>query len=99
MTMVRKGEVVRTVLAMLAGAVLVLAIQALSGHATRQAEAAGIDDLARSAMVNVVQSIPWPGREKIRGVAGLGDGRTFIVYTDENISFYQFVNPGPTTSP
>jgi len=90
----------KTVLAMLAGALLTLAVQSLGGRWGRRAEAATLDQIARSGMSGVAQlihSIPWIGGDKIRGVTGLGDGRTFIVYTDEKINFYQFY-AGPTTS-
>ena len=88
--MVRRESLIRTVLAMLAGALLVLAIQGLGERWNRQAGAASIDQLARSALVHLIEAVPRPGGEKIRGVAGLGDGRTFIVYSDDTIRFYQF---------
>ncbi|MCX8036094.1 MAG: hypothetical protein N3D11_03355 [Candidatus Sumerlaeia bacterium] len=87
----------KTALAMLAGAVLTLAVQSIGEKWTRRAEAASISQLAQQTMANLVGSLPIVGGDKIRGVAGLGDGRTFIVYTDTNINFYQFgmATPAP----
>ncbi|KPL08592.1 hypothetical protein AMJ85_08355 [candidate division BRC1 bacterium SM23_51] len=87
------------VLAMLAGALLVLVIQGLGARWDRQAQAASIDELARSAVARLIESVPWSGGEKIRGVAGLGDGRTFIVYSDDTIRFYQFAGPTGQLTP
>jgi len=84
----------KTVLAMLAGALLMLAIQSLGERWSRQAEAATLDQLARSTMANLIQAVPWVGSAKIRGVAGLGDGRTFVIYTDKQVQFYQIGYPG-----
>ena len=84
-------------LAMLAGAILMLAVQGLGERWSRRAGAATLDEFARSTMANLVSSLPWTGKGKIKGIAGLGDGHTFIVYTDDNIQFYQF-NLGPTSS-
>ena len=88
--MVRKESLFKMVLAMLVGALLVLVIQGVGERWDRQAEAASIDQLARSAVANLIDSIPKPGGEKIRGVAALGDGRTFIVFSDDTIRLYQF---------
>jgi len=97
--MKRYAAVWRTAAAMLAGVVLTLAVQHISARWNRSADAASIDQLARSTMVNLVQALPWSGN-KIRGVAGLGDGRTFIVHTDEQIFFYQLgFGATPTTTP
>ena len=79
----------KTVLAMLAGALLMLVIQSLGERWSRQAEAATLDQLARSTMASLIQAVPWVGSAKIRGVAGLGDGRTFVIYTDTQVQFYQ----------
>jgi len=96
--MLRSKGWIKTVLAMAAGALLVLAVQGLSEKWNRRPEAATLDQLAAQTMANLVQTIPWVGGGKIRGVAGLGDGRTFIVYTDDKLNFYQFgFVPGPTT--
>jgi len=85
----------KTLLAMAAGAILTLAVQGLGERWNRRAEAASIDQFARSTMANLLSSLPFSGKGKIRGVAGLGDGRTFMVFTDDNIYFYGF-GYGPT---
>jgi hypothetical protein len=91
----RYQTVLRTASAMLAGGLLVLAAQAIGGYWSRPAQAADIDNLARSALVNLQETLKNPNsRQKIQGVAGLGDGRTFIVYTDSQIYFYQYNVPG-----
>jgi hypothetical protein len=95
--MLRNRSWIKTILAMLAGAILTLAVQGLSERWSRHAEASTLDQLARQTMANLLSSLPWTGKGKIRGVAGLGDGRTFIIYTDDNIYFYGF-GFGPTTT-
>ncbi|MBM3336065.1 hypothetical protein FJY63_15505 [Candidatus Sumerlaeota bacterium] len=87
--MMCKKSVLKTIGAMLAGALLTLAVQVVVGRWDRPAEAATIDQFARSAVANLISSLSWSGSDKIRGIAGLGDGRTFIVYTDKRIDFYQ----------
>ena len=87
--MICKKSLLKTIGAMLAGALLTLAIQVVVGRWERAAEASTIDQFARSAVANLISSLSWSGSDKIRGVAGLGDGRTFIVYTDSRIDFYQ----------
>jgi len=96
--MIRSKTWLKTGLAMLAGVLLTLAVQGLGGRWTRPAEAARLDDLARSGMSQLIHSLPWVGNSRIRGITGLGDGRTFIVYTDKDIMFYQFFS-GPISSP
>jgi len=77
---------------------LTLAVQGLGARWTRQAEAASLDQIARSGIAQLIHSLPWVGGEKIRGVAGLGDGRTFIIHTDDRIYFYQFFAGPPSSS-
>jgi len=97
--MFRDHRFFHTILAMLAGAFLVLAVQGINERWNRKAEAATIDQIARSTLVRLIEAIPNVRGEKIRGVAGLGDGHTFIVYTDKDLRFYQFGYGVPSSKP
>jgi len=90
----RNASWFKMALAMLAGALLMLVIQSVGQRWSRQADAATLDQLARSTMASLIQAVPWTGSGKIRGVAGLGDGRTFVIYTDNQVQFYQIGYPG-----
>ena len=87
--MARRNGWLKILLAVAAGAALMLAAHGLMRNWNRPAGAATIDEMARSTMTRLISSLPWTGSDKIQGVVGLGDGRTFIVYTASNLQFHQ----------
>jgi len=91
--MVRGKRLAKTLATLLIGVLIGMAAQMLGARWSQKAEAASIDSLARSAIAQIVQAIPLPNGDKIKGVAGIGDGKTFVVWTNDQIYFYQMSLP------
>lgn len=83
----------KTALTLLVGFVLGVAVHGVGERWSRKADASSIDALARNTLAQLVQAIPTPGGNKIKGVSGIGDGKTFVIWTSDQIYFYQMAFP------